>query len=330
VTCVCQRTEVLAGLFALLTLYCLARGWRLGAIAACGLAMGCKESVVALPIIAVLYDRLFIGRPWRERWMFYAGLAATWAIPFFLLPLGNEGTAIFGDKFDSIDYALPQFRAVVRYIALCFWPSPLVIDYGWGGPLASSQIIPYLLALTLLVAGVAVAWRYQPWLGFLGVFFFLILAPSSSVIPCADQIAAEKRMYLPLIAVVIPVVLLARRLRCPAWLGALTVLLLAILTFQRNLEYTSPVSIWQDAAIKMPKNPRAYNNLGCSLGRAGLYQDAAVECYKAIQLDRTYADAYHNLGLAYEKLGKPDKAKICHQLAAKYNKQKRPPRAIAN
>ena len=40
-------------------------------------------------------------------------------------------------------------------------------------------------------------------LGFLGAWFFLILAPTSSVLPMSVEVAAERRMYLPLAAVVV-------------------------------------------------------------------------------------------------------------------------------
>ena len=51
--------------------------------------------------------------------------------------------------------------------------------------------------------------RRRPKWGFLGVWFFAILAPSSSVVPLAGQTEAEHRMYLPLAAVVTLVVLAA-------------------------------------------------------------------------------------------------------------------------
>ena len=59
-----------------------------------------------------------------------------------------------------------------------------------------------LLGLATLVA----LWRW-PKIGFLGAWFFAILAPTSSIVPVATQIVAEHRMYLPLAAVVTAVTL---------------------------------------------------------------------------------------------------------------------------
>ena len=52
----------------------------------------------------------------------------------------------------------------------------------------------------------------SPRLGFLGVWFFLTLAPTSSILPIATEVGAERRMYLPLMALVaLAVVGLSRR-----------------------------------------------------------------------------------------------------------------------
>ena len=63
-----QRTELLVGLFFLLTLYCSVRAlaaarpqrWETLAVIACALGMGSKESMVSAPLIVVLYDRMFL------------------------------------------------------------------------------------------------------------------------------------------------------------------------------------------------------------------------------------------------------------------------------
>ena len=54
--------------FLLLTLYCVIRGdgsprpsgWYAGAVASCGMGMGCKEVMVVAPLLVLLYDRTFL------------------------------------------------------------------------------------------------------------------------------------------------------------------------------------------------------------------------------------------------------------------------------
>src|ERR1019366_10113247 len=92
-----------------------------------------------------------------------------------------------------------------------------------------------------LVAATVWALVRRPALGFLGAWFFLILAPSSSFVPVATETMAEHRMYLPLIAVVVLAAVAAW-----AWLGRLSLVLCLALaallfagTWQRNEVYKS-------------------------------------------------------------------------------------------
>ncbi|MCY2930172.1 MAG: hypothetical protein NTV86_11890 [Planctomycetota bacterium] len=81
-----------------------------------------------------------------------------------------------------------------------------LIDDGAEGP-ADGWAWPYLAGVAALLAATAWAFRRRAEAAFLGVWFFAILAPSSSLAPLPQQVAAEKRMYLPLAAVVTLVVL---------------------------------------------------------------------------------------------------------------------------
>ncbi len=367
VTYVVQRTEVLAGLFYLLTLYCLIRGaesqkgtvpflrppaarigtvpglWYAAAVAACGLAMGSKETAISAPLVGLLYDRVFLSPSWRElfrrRWGLYLGLAATWAVVLIMLPRGYEGVAVFAvpknpatmrllgegcHNYRALDYALAQFGVIDHYLRLSCWPHPLVVDYGLYTPQTAWQIVPYALLIGGLLAATLAAFRYQPWLGFLGVWFFAILAPSSSVVPLFQQIAAEKRMYLPLAAVVAGVVLGGyvggRRLVAgglispPAarltaiCLVTLAGLVLAALTFHRNAAYHTVVSIWADAVARMPENARAHNNFGLGWVNLGRLDEAIAQYHKALELAPDYEIAHNNLGVALAKRGEPEQA----------------------
>lgn len=62
-------------------------------------------------------------------------------------------------------------------------------------------------------------------------------------------------------------------------------------------------SLRQAAEIE-PGNPLYRNAVGAVLLNIGRYPDAQVEFLKAVELDPTYADAYHNLGSAYAEQGK--------------------------
>ena len=53
-----------------------------------------------------------------------------------------------------------------------------------------------------------------------------------------------------------------------------------------------------------PRNPLYHNAVGAVLLNIGRYADAQVEFQKAVELDPTYADAFHNLGSAYAEQAK--------------------------
>src|SRR3989442_2927835 len=107
---------------------------------------------------------------------------------------------------------------------------------------------PYALVVIALLALTALALWQRPMLGFLGAWFFITLAPTSSIVPIATEVGAERRMYLPLAAIVtvavIGVMWRSDRLkRDRAITLALLIVVGAVLTagtLARNLGYPSP------------------------------------------------------------------------------------------
>lgn len=335
VTYVIQRTEVLAGLFYLLTLYCTIRGgearhpwaWHVPAILSCLLAMGSKESAFSAPVVVLLYDRIFLARSWREalrrRWGLYLGLAATWGITAWMMA---RQSSTFGQgpgvapwtAADWWDYASIQPQSITWYLRLSFWPDPLILDYGTGEPRDLRAAAPYALLMLALLCGTVAALRYRPALGFLGVWFFAILAPSSGLVPITSECAAEKRMYLPLAAVVVlalSLVYLALRrlgqgvgeralvhpqlLRVFAGMAVLSLTAAFVAaSVRRNEDYRSDLAIWQDNAEKRPGNPRAQFNCGVMLKRQGRIDDAIARYREALRLCPDYAHCHNNLGSA--------------------------------
>jgi protein O-mannosyl-transferase len=323
VTYIIQRAESLMGLFYLLTLYGVIRGagtagpaqnrWYGLATAACLLGMGTKEVMVSAPLVVLLYDRTFLagsfGKALRLRRWLYAGLGATWLPLFFLVHAshGRGGSAGFGSGVPWWSYGLTQFPAIVRYLCLCFWPYPLVFDYGSALALRASAIVPCALVVGGLLAATLWAWGRKPAMGFLGASFFALLAPSSSFVPVATEAMAEHRMYLPLIPVVVLAVTGAFR-----WLGRAAFPLCAVLaagglslvTLERNETYRSEERLWRDTVDKRPENERAQDNLGYILSKIPGRSDEAIAHYEeALRLKPDFVEAHYNL--AFALLAKP-------------------------
>ena len=333
VTYVVQRTESLMGLFLLLTLYGTIRGarsprprpWYLAAVISCAFGMGSKEVMVAAPIIVLLYDRVFLTSSFRELWQrrrgLYLGLAATWLLLAVLVARTPHSATGFDMKdLTSWDYLKTESGVILYYLRLCFWPHPLVIDYSdwpivhsWKDALVCGAAVLGLLAATVW------ALRHRPALGFLGAWFFLILAPTSSVLPNVGEVAAERRMYLPLAAVVTLIVvggyMWGKRLftksrgavlGCVAT-GAAAVLFTS-LTLQRNQDYQSVLTIWQDTVDKRPLNDRAHDNLGIALSQLARVPEAIGHFQQALRLKPDSAMAHYNLANALVQVGRTEDA----------------------
>jgi tetratricopeptide (TPR) repeat protein len=311
VTYLSQRAEALMGLFYLLTLYAFIRGaaekaggWLILSAAACLAGMASKEVMISAPLIVLLYDRTFMAGSFREalaiRPKYYFALAATWILlAYEMMHVGNRGGAVgMGLKIDSWHYALTQFHAIVLYLGLSLWPHPLIFDYGTTLVPGFGAVWPEaLLVAALLCATGFLLWKRSA-LGFLGAWFFAILAPTSSFVPLAKQTLAEHRMYLSLAAVLVLVVLGVELLFGRCRLAVLAVLVVAsvALTLQRNGEYLNGVTIWTGALAHYPDNPRALIDLGNAYVQSGRPEMGAAEFRAAIRLDPTLPEA-HNLGV---------------------------------
>jgi protein O-mannosyl-transferase len=291
ITYVIQCAESLMGLFYLLTLYCFIRGadeeagrraWFLLSIDCCFLGMATKEVMVSAPVMVLLYDRTFVTgsfrAAWQRRWKLYLALASTWILLACLVAGSGSrtGSAGFGVNIRWVDYALTQIYAIVHYAWLALWPRPLVFDYGTALITDGARILPSALVLAaLLIGAIWALWR-RPALGFLGAWFFAILAPTA-LVPVATQPIAEHRMYLPLAAVMVGIAMALFALiaaaapgRKPAgWIGLAAGLALAIgygaMTLNRNARYATETGLWADTVAKVPQNPRAHLHLGRAL-----------------------------------------------------------------
>jgi tetratricopeptide (TPR) repeat protein len=333
VTYISERAESLMGLFYLLTLYCFIRGvdnrsqekpsglpvlhslgeggWSLASICCCLLGVMTKEIMVTVPIVVLLYDRTFAAgsfrKAWQLRWWYYLGLASTWTLLAHLMSDLNHRAVGFGQGVTWWDYGLTSCRSVALYLKLAFWPHPLVFDYGTNTIIVqhAAEIAPYALVLAILLAGTAIAlWRW-PAVGFAGAWFFVILAPASSVVPVAMSPTAENRMYLSLVAIIALVVL-----GLYAWIGRRSFILftvaavgLACLSVRRNQDYHDEMSILNDTIAKCPNNERMHTNLGARLVAIPSRSAEAIrEFQTAIRINPNYAEAHNNLGVALAKI----------------------------
>lgn len=319
VSYVVQRAESLAAALYLASLLWLLqaearpRGRRaaplLGAFLLFAAGLGAKATVVTLPAAWLLLAALVPAPSARAGLLGWpARLLA--ASPFLALDAlfaastvgslrGPEiGLAVEG--LPPTTYLLTQLPVVATYLRLLAWPAGQVVDWHLlpARVLAGAGALLSGLLLAALAGGaLALAWRARRREGEAAaaarvagaglLWFFLVLAPSSSVVPVVDLLM-EHRAYLPALGIFLAVAVgaeraLARVRRGPAWLAAaLTVaawLLLAGLLHARNAVWETRRALWTDAVQKVPDNPRAWTNLALAASQEGR-SDEAIRLYQ--------------------------------------------------
>ena len=315
VSYVCQRYESLMGLCMLGAFYCFVRGiesdrprsWFNASLVALMAGMACKEVMAVVPVLLLAYDYVFCERDVRElsrkRGLFHiASFAALLVLLMYQIQLaasqiaGLDHGSRLGDA-SWYRYAYTQGQVILHYIRLAAWPDALCFDYGLSAAeyngMGLSAVLLNAIVLCLSLVGVL----RRKWWGFVGIVFYAVLAPTSSVIPVAD-LAVEHRMYIPLIPLVgvfvyclYAVCQKARSIRIlksvrPIVLFVALVvsisLALGLRTSARNMIYWSEVTMWQDVCAKRPDNLRARNDLASALSEQGAVSEALIEYREVI------------------------------------------------
>lgn len=350
-----QRTELLMAFFYLATLYCSLRYWAANtrrtvfawltlAVFACLAGMASKEVMASAPLMVLLFDRTFVAgslhRAIRRSRPLYLGLASTWLLLLLLnLNAPRGDSAGFNGGPSLIAWWLTQSQVVLMYMKLVIWPWPQLLHYqlpyleSFGS--AWLYVAPVLL---LAIVTLFLLYRNHP-VGYLGTWVFAILAPTS-IVPILTEVAAERRMYLPLAAIAVIFViggcvviqfLTCRMLGEKQWRNAsrvpslLAILMaicaaiaLGIASAKRVSAYNDPVALWRDVIRHEPNNFVAHGNLGGLLvNDANCQKEAMDELQAALSLKPDYPAALANLGVALIHAGRlPEAIDTLHRSLA--------------
>jgi protein O-mannosyl-transferase len=360
---VTQRTELMVALFYFATVYAALRYWAAdtrpqrntwlaAAVLACLAGMASKEMMVTAPVIILLMERVLITSSFRQAfrrsWPLYLGLSLGWIL---LLALNYDrpraGSAGFDLTVSPLVYWFTQAKILWLYLKLVVWPWPLVIHYQWSYLETLGQAWPWLLATAALTIGsLALYWRSYV-AGLVGLWVLLILSPTM-IVPIITEVAAERRMYLPLAAIVPLAVaggywlilrstkrspLSKRRskagVRSPrtdvvaisgvTFLVAVATWVLISVDINRVSAFKDPITLWQDAVIHQPEDFVAHNNLGAELMHAARPQEAIAPLQHALQLNPNHFESRINLGTSYMRVGRlPDAIAEFRQVIDRY------------
>lgn len=304
ITYVIQRAESLAAVFLLAAcdaaIIALTSGRGTAAVAAVAFAVlgafAKETTAVVLPLVG-LFDWSFRDRlAWlptagasrRLRPWLYAGLCLNpAAIVGLAVLLGGRGGSAGLGTASTWRYLLTQTEAVWLYGGRLCWPRPLVLDYGDGLATDLAAVWPAATAAAAVLSLVVFGLGCCPRRVFPVAAALLLVGPSSSIVPVATQTMAEHRFYLASACLIAAAVagagswasrLSAARLRPVAMVGVLLVapLLAAEVTRirERNRDFATAVTLWQQNLRDWPANDRSATNLVAALIREGRFAEA--------------------------------------------------------
>ena len=165
----------------------------------------------------------------------------------------------FGATQTPWTYFTAQGVAILRYLRLLIVPYPLTVDPQIDAtPLAAG--VAWLAVAAAIALAIRFARSFAPATWFLGGL--LLLAPSSSFLP-ADDLAADRRLYLPMLAFAACLALLAERLPWKRASLAFVAMLCGLLVWQVH-HWTSERLLWQQAVDWAPDKVRPRIQLACA------------------------------------------------------------------
>lgn len=243
------RSAVLATVLCLASLRSWSRGHLWWAVAWFGAALLAKEECVAFPIFLLL-----LAWPLSLKSKELAPIAAMVALSIAAglrvlfavqTTAGSGAGAHAGITWQS--YFLAEGLAILRYFRMLLFPWGFTVDADF--PIRA----PWLEALAwAAVAGLALlAWRTldrsRAGIWFLGGLALLL--PSSSIFP-ANDLAADYRMYLPMLGFAVCLGIVLERVRL-IYLAPVLLILIS-LSFVRTETWKTEESLWTDAVNQAP------------------------------------------------------------------------------
>ena len=307
-------------------------------------ALLAKEECVTLPLFLLLLN-LAMSRGRREWKPIAAMLGLSLAagarvlLATALIPGAKTGPQA---GISALAYLSSQGLSILRYLRLLLIPAGLTVDpdlrvtTGW----------PAWLAWIALVALCAGALRIFSGLraGFWFLAGLILLMPSSSIFPAAD-LAADRRMYLPMIAFATAGAMLLYTMRARALIVVCASL--AAISISRCEIWRTELSLWTEAVRMAPDKLRPRIQLSRALppmralsvlneaedawpdapevpaeeGRIYLQMGEAAQALakfgRALALEPTSPMAINNRGAALLALGQTDAARLDFERALK-------------
>ena len=342
---VTERTDVLSGLFFVLTLGAYAiyatrpSGLRYAAVLVLfTLGLMCKAILVTLPVILLLLDYWPLRRleasvgeatPLEngtgKQWLKRAAWLALEKLPLFILAMAfSIVTANLSLSATRSVAVLPlQVRmamapvSYVGYLGQMFFPRNLSAHYPYAED--GSPIWQVAIACVFLAAiswGVWALRRKRPYLLVGWLWYIVIMLPVIGLVPGGNQLVADRYTYLPQIGLALALVWAAADLTV-AWphgrrvgLAVSSVVLVALMVcaWKQTSYWRDSETLWRHALSCTSDNAIAHEHLGTALEQLGRTDDARAQYQQTLAITPRSLPALCNLGNILNNEGKVDEA----------------------
>ncbi|MBN1291206.1 MAG: tetratricopeptide repeat protein [Candidatus Latescibacteria bacterium] len=343
VTYIVQRLASLATLFYMASLCLYLKGrlsqqkipsilFFIGSSTTAALGMLTKEIVFTLPFALFLFEFSFFHEGsikdilTNNIFFLYSipPLILTIIIPYLLSYRFNITWDIFiksyfypllsqryGDPMlSSSIYLFTQFRVIVTYIRLLFFPFNQNLDYDFPASSGFWELGTVASFAFLVLVIVTAIWLFpRKRIMAVGIFwFFLTLTVESSIIPIRNVIF-EHRVYLPMFGFILILVsglyyILGENRKIT--INIILISLIAIysgLTLKRNMVWKNDITLWKDIVKKSPNKDRSHMNLGEVYFSSGLIEEGLNEFNIGLKLNPKNFKVLNNIGFYYYTKG---------------------------
>jgi tetratricopeptide (TPR) repeat protein len=244
--------------------------------------------------------------------------------------IGNVITKNPADKILPYDFFISQFKVILHYLWMFIWPFSISVEYDWvlsRSFFAPDSFFPFLILVGIAYLIIRALLRdYANPIAFGMIWFFICVAPRSSIVP-SSELLADYKTYMSslgwLFVIACALVCLYHAItqssqrtllvQYPVHGCMICAFILALpfgtATYFRNQVWSSGIEFWGNIIKNAPGKARAYNNYGVelSLGQKK-YREAIPYFKKAIAMDRKYPDPCNNLAVCYGSLERVDEA----------------------
>jgi len=269
-----------------------------------------KPMAVTLPFVFLILDHWPLMRFHRQ---FARSLKEK--APFFVMAIGSvlvtilSGKNTFSAEQSGLEFycVLNAFRSLVFYVLKMFLPWDLTAYYPYPLTITPGYLVQNFSSMALVVLASYYCYRLRwkaPYLLTAWLYFIVTLAPVLGFVKNTSQAAADHYLYLPCLALFLPLAVAAAR-----WLGynrflfgGLSLVLAAVLGYLTVLQigtWRNSETLWERVAQVYPdESPEACTRMGEDYLRNQRDYEALVAFSRACSVPPPMARAYEGLGLA--------------------------------